>query len=182
LEAVAKIFTNEFAEIEHIACFHKGDDCCRYIVNWEKTPAIFWKQLRNAMFITGLTVSLIFFPILPRESWIALVLTSFFLYLTALFNSQRLEKQELIKTIETQGNAARDLMDETNIRHGNALLIQEIGQAISKILDVDRIIDTVVAGMHKHLYFDRGMILLSDPTKRRLQFIQNRKPGPPSGL
>ena len=171
LEAVAKIFTNEFAEIEHIACFHKGDDCCRYIVTWEKTPAIFWKQLRNAMFVTGLTVSLIFFPILPRESWIVLVLTSSFLYLTTLLYSQRLEKQELIKTIETQGNAARDLMDETNIRHSNALLIQEIGQAISKILDVDRIIDPVVAGMDKHLYFDRGMILLSDPTKRRLQFI-----------
>ena len=58
-----------------------------------------------------------------------------------------------------------------NIRHNNALLIQETGQAISKILDVDRIIDTVVAGMEKHLYFDRGMILLCDPTKSRLQYI-----------
>jgi len=56
-------------------------------------------------------------------------------------------------------------------RQKNHLLIQETGQAISKILDVDRIIDTVVAGMEKHLYFDRGMILLCDPTKRRLQYI-----------
>ena len=32
-------------------------------------------------------------------------------------------------------------------RQKNHLLIQETGQAISKILDVDRIIDTVVAGM-----------------------------------
>ena len=32
-------------------------------------------------------------------------------------------------------------------RQKNHLLIQETGQAISKILDVDRIIDTVLAGM-----------------------------------
>ncbi len=132
---------------------------------------IVWKQIRNAMFFFGLSAALIFFPIFPQEAWLALVLTSSFLYLTTFFNSQRLEKKELIKTIESQGNAARDLMDEMNIRHNNALLIQETGQAISKILDVDRIIDTVVAGMEKHLYFDRGMILLCDPTKSRLQYI-----------
>ena len=171
MEAAAKIFTNKFAEIDHPSCFHKGDDCCRYIVTWEKTPAIIWKQIRNAMLFSGLTASLVLSPILSRESWLVLVLTSFFLYLATFFNSQRLEKKELIKTIESQGNAARDLMDEMNIRHNNALLIQETGQAISKILDVDRIIDTVVAGMEKHLYFDRGMILLCDPTKRRLQYI-----------
>jgi PAS domain S-box-containing protein len=171
LEAAAKIFTYKFAEIEHPSCFHQGDECCRYIVTWEKTPAIIWKQIRNAMFFSGLSAALIFFPILSRETWLALVLASSFLYLTTFLNSQRLEKKELRKTIENQGNAARDLMDEMNIRHNNALLIQETGQAISKILDVDRIIDTVVAGMEKHLYFDRGMILLCDPTKSRLQYI-----------
>jgi len=171
LEAAAKIFTNKFAEIKHPSCFHKGDDCCRYIVTWEKTPALIWKQIRNVMFFAGLAASLIFFPVIPRESWIALVLASSFFYLTLFSYSQWLEKKELIKTIEIQGNAARDLMGETNIRHSNALLIQETGQAISKILDVDRIIDTVMAGIEKHLYFDRGMILLCDPTKSRLQFI-----------
>jgi len=123
------------------------------------------------MFFAGLTASAAFSPILSRESWLALLLTCSFLYLTTLLNSLRLEKKELIKTIKTQGNAARDLMDEMNIRHSDALLIQETGQAISKILDVDRIIDTVLTGMEKHLGFDRGMILLSDPTKSRLQFI-----------
>ena len=146
LESAGKIFTNKFAEIEHPSCFHRGDDCCRYIITWEKTPAIIWKQIRNAIFFTGLAAALVLFPIIPRESWNALLLTSSFLFFLFCSYAQWLEKKELIKTIETQGNAARDLMDEMNIRHSNALLIQETGQAISKILDVDRIIDTVVAG------------------------------------
>jgi PAS domain S-box-containing protein len=171
LEAAAKIFTHQFADIEHPACFHKGDDCCRYIVTWKKTPAIIWKQLGNIMSFVGFAACLAFLPILPGESWLTLFLTISFLCLTMLLNSQRLEKKELINSIKVQGDAARDLMDEMNIRHSDNLLIQETGQAISKILDVDRIIDTVVAGLEKHLYFDRGMILMSDPTKSRLQFM-----------
>jgi hypothetical protein len=66
LEAAGKIFTNQFAEIEHPSCCHRGDDFCRYIVTWEKTPAIIWKQLRNIMFFAGLTASAAFSPILPR--------------------------------------------------------------------------------------------------------------------
>jgi PAS domain S-box-containing protein len=171
LESAGKIFTSKFAKIEHPACFHKGDDCCRYIITWEKTPAIIWKKICNVILPIGLITTLVFFPILPRETWLVLVLSSTFLYFAATLNAQRLEKNEFIKTIESQGNAARDLMDEMNIRHSNALLIQETGQAISQILDVDRIIDTVVAGMEKHLDFDRGMFLLADPIKSRLQFI-----------
>ena len=170
LEAAGKIFTNNLAEVEHPSCFHRGDDCCRYIVSWEKTPAAVWKQIRNAAILTGLILSAVLFPFIAREIWCALVIASAFAFFVICSNSQRLEKKELAKTIESQGNAARDLMDEMDIRHSNALLIQEIGQAISKILDVDRIIDTVVAGMEKHLYFDRGMILLADPNKSHLQF------------
>ena len=39
-EAVAKLFTKRFATIEHPSCFHKGDDCCCYIITWEKTPIL----------------------------------------------------------------------------------------------------------------------------------------------
>ena len=49
-----------------------------------------------------------------------------------------------------------------NLRHSNALLVQETGQAVSKILNVSRIMDTVVAVVQKHLYFNRGMIMLAD--------------------
>jgi PAS domain S-box-containing protein len=171
IEAVAKFFTNNFPKVEHSSCVHKGAECCRYTITWEKTPSFIWKRIRDIMLFGSLTASLLFFPLISLESWAALVLASIFLFLILFLYSDRLEKKELIKTIETQGNAAKDLLDEVNLRHSNALLIQETGQAISKILDVDRIIDTVVGVMQKHLYYDRGLIMLADPTKSRLQFI-----------
>ena len=169
IESIAKLFTNKFAQIEHPDCFHKGDKCCRYIVTWEKTPVIVWKRIRIILFLLALTTSLILFPSMPRESWTILAFSSAVLYLIVSLYSQRVEKKQLIKTIENQGNAAKDLLDEVNARHSNALMVQETGRAISKILDVDRIVDTVVGTMQKHLYFDRGLIMLADRQKCRLK-------------
>ena len=165
IESVGKFFTRKFARVEHPTCFHKGGDCCRYIVTWEKTPAFTWKRVRDVLLLGSLTALLVFFPLLELEFWLALVLVNMFLFLIVFLHSERLEKNELVKTIETQGNAAKDLLDEMNIRHSNALLIQETGQAISKILDADRIIDTVAQVMKKHLFFDRGLIMLAEPEK-----------------
>ena len=171
LEGVAKLVTNKYAEIDHIACLHKGDDCCRYILTWEKTTALIWKRISNFMPLAGLLIGLISLYYISLQASIVLGLASAFCCLISFLYTAFLEKKDLIKTIETQGNAAKDLLDEMNLRHSNALLIQETGQAVSKILNVGRIMDTVVAVVKKHLYFNRGMIMLADRSQRRLQFI-----------
>jgi len=171
LESVARIFINKYAAIEHPECFHQGDNHCRYIVTWAKTPSLIWKRMSNATLIIGLLISLISYHTLPGTAWLTPASVCAIISLILFWCAGRLEKKELVKTIETQGNAAKDLLDEMNIRHSNALLIQEIGQAVTRIPDVDRIVDTVVGIMGKHLYFDRGMIMLTDPNGNRLKYI-----------
>ena len=41
-EALSVAFTKKLARIEHPVCYHKGGDCCVYILTWEKThvPAL----------------------------------------------------------------------------------------------------------------------------------------------
>ena len=171
LEGVAKLVTNKFAEIQHPDCIHRGGDCCRYIVTWEKTPALVWRRISNFNPVAGIIICLLSYPVVSSQALAVLALGWAFLSLLFLLYASHLENKELVKTVETQGNAAKDLLDEMNVRHSNALLVQEIGQAITKILNVTRIADTVVAVMKKHLYFDRGMIMLADNARSRLQFI-----------
>jgi PAS domain S-box-containing protein len=171
LEGVAKLVTNKFAAIEHPECIHKGADCCRYILSWEKTPALIYRRISHCTPVIGFLLCLLSYPIASAQALLALGLGWAFLSLFVFLGAFHFEKKELVKTIETQGNAAKDLLDEMNVRHSNALLVHELGQAISKILNVDRIADTVVTVMQKHLYFDRGMIMLADQTRTRLQFI-----------
>ena len=54
------------------------------------------------------------------------------------------------------------------IRHNTALLIQEIGQATSSILNIDSLLKAVVRIMEMHTDFDRGMIMLANSDKTRL--------------
>ena len=68
LEGVAKLVTKKFAEMEHLACIHKGDDCCRYILTWEKTAALTWKRISHFMPLIGLLICLTFFPFISGQA------------------------------------------------------------------------------------------------------------------
>ena len=167
-EAIAEFLHKQPATVEHPSCFHKGDSCCHYIVTWEKSPAHIWKQVRNYAFLLGMTMSLALFFFLPLKAWGIFILIAGFLTVSFALCCQYIEKKELINTLKTQGDAAKDLLDETNIRYNNAIFVQEIGQAISSILDTDELIKTVVRVMEKRLGFDRGMIMTQDKQKARL--------------
>ena len=55
--------------------------------------------------------------------------------------------------LEIQKEAAQDSFVESNTLYNNALMVQEIGQATSSILDIDRLLKTVAGVMEKRLGF-----------------------------
>lgn len=169
-EAIAMVFTGKFATIGHPVCFHKGGDCCRYIITWEKTPYAIWKTVRNYFLlfcILGIPALFFFLPALP---WADVSLTCAFITIIFSLYTAYLEKKELIKTIESQGDKGKDTIDEMSIRYDNALFIQEISRVVATILDVDKLVDTVTSIIEKHLDFDRGIVMLSNRKKTRLVY------------
>ena len=169
-ESLGKWFTRRFAKIEHPTCIHKGGDRCHYIITWEKTPFLIWKRVRNYSFLISIFASLCLFFVLPLTPWISLVLLFAFLTVILSFYSEHLEKNDLIKTIETQGDAAKDLLDEINSRYDNTLLIKEIGQVISMHLDIKRLLKSVTDTMEKWLDFDRGGIWIANKENTNLVY------------
>ncbi|UCE52480.1 MAG: PAS domain S-box protein [Desulfobacterales bacterium] len=169
-ESIAKWFTEKYANIEHPECFHKGDRHCRYIITWEKTSPLIWTRIRNYFILASILGLLCLVSVTPIKFWGALVLLSIFLTLIISLYKNHLEKKDLTKTIEIQKEAAEENLLESDIRYNNAMLVQEIGQATSKMLDIDKIIKTVAGVMDKRLDFDRGMIMLADKEKTRLYY------------
>ncbi|MDH3575519.1 MAG: response regulator [Desulfobacteraceae bacterium] len=167
-ESLAKLFTDKLANIEHLHCSHKGDNSCRYIITWEKTASLIWKRVRNYALLTSIALSLSLFIVLPSMTWGLLVILCSLITMSLSFLSEYLEKKELVKTVETQGDAAKDLIDEINIRHNNALLIQKMGQATSSILNIDELIKKVMNILEEHIDFDRGLIMRTNTNKTRL--------------
>jgi len=169
-EAAPKFYGDTLANIEHPSCFHRGDDCCRYIISWQRMPLMLWKHLRNYFLFFSVPASLILFWFLTPPTWSFVVLCFATLATSISFYSEYLEKKELTQTVETQKATAEDQILESNIRYNNALLVQEIGQAASKILTIDDLLKSVVNIMDKRLDFDRGMIMLADKEKSHLRY------------
>jgi len=169
-ESAAKLFTKELAHIEHPECYHKGGKYCRYIISWDTTPFARWRIIRNyALILTCMvTVALLFLDSI--ELWPEILAGSAILNLLLFFVSDRLENKSLKKSLEMQGDAAKEHMDEINSRYNNALLVQEIGQATSTILNPRNLIRAVGGIMEKRLDFDRGAIWLASKDRTRLVY------------
>jgi PAS domain S-box-containing protein len=170
-EAMAKLYTKKLAHVEHPECIHRGGGKCRYIVSWRKTKSYIWKLIRNWSIPINFILNSGFYFVLPFDSWI------WFLKICILFNlgiviiSEHMEKKELIENITEESEATQTLLNQTNRRYNEVLLIQEIGQTLSMILDIDVSLRVIMDAMKKRLDFDRGMIMLADKEKTELNYI-----------
>ncbi len=169
-EAIAKLFTKEFATIDHPICLHKGGDCCLYNVSWEKTPTFVWKRIRNYSLIGGFIACVLSLSFIPPVYWDGLVLSCIFMMMGTTLYVEYLEKKELLVQIHNQGDAADRLIEQINVGYNNTRLVQEIGQATSSILDIKQLLAVIVDALEKRLDFDRGMIMLVNRERTRLLY------------
>jgi len=171
-EAVAKLFVNQLPTLEHPECLHQGGNHCRYVISWEEPAFLKWRPMRvyTALFlILILMIGGFIFPPVP-------FLTTAFLSACAvsgiLYYDQHLEKKGIQAIMEIQGDAANRLLDQIRISYNNALMVQEIGQAVSSMLDIDELVKFVMETLQKRLDFDRGMIMLANPERTKLVFAR----------
>jgi hypothetical protein len=169
-ESLANLFAAGFSKIEETSCFHKGAECCHYHISWNDPPAMLQKRIRNYTMILGILSSIILFSILPITLWIIFLLSSVSFCSLLAYRSELLEKKDLAKTIEVQGNAAKELVEEIDIRHNHALLVQKIGQITSTLMDIDQLTTSVLDIVKTYLDFDRGLILLANADSSRLVY------------
>ncbi|MBW2000459.1 MAG: GAF domain-containing protein, partial [Deltaproteobacteria bacterium] len=171
LEALAKGFTGAFAEVQHPECIHHGGGRCRYLVSWPVGVSRIWKRVSLLYAGALLLGSAALFPYLSFQPWLTATLTGVSLlgFLVSLYCHTA--KQELSNTMESQGNAAKDLLAEMDIRYNNLLLLHEMGREASAILDTHKLLNTIVQVMQRRLDFDRGMIMLADEERDRLIYM-----------
>jgi PAS domain S-box-containing protein len=169
-EALAKIYTRKLATIEHPTCVNKGGGYCQYIISWKTTPAYRSKIMSQYTLVLSLLLSIPLFFFLPPSIWAEWMILPILLNMGIFLNTKYIEKRELVDQITSQSDTAHRLVEEINLRYNEATLIQEIGQAISMILDIDGLLKYIMEALEKRLDFNRGMIMMADRGKKRLTF------------
>ena len=169
LEAVGKLFVGKYPRIDHTTCLHEGGDCCRYVVSLDRTATSVWRQVQRYLPILLVPMSLSFF-FLSLAGGITAAALMLSVLATVAYGFERSQKIQLMTHMENQSDAAAQLIEQTNKSYSRTLLIQEVGQAISSILDMDQLLTRVMKILERHLDFDRGLILLSSPDNTRLSY------------
>jgi PAS domain S-box-containing protein len=177
-EAFPTLFTSEAALIDHPECFHRGDKHCRYIVKWKMSRENAWRRIRDFSIIGSIFLAggALFF--LPFTTGSLLTMAAIFGAGACAFHCERLEKAALIETVRKQRKAAEDTVLQNEQLYNNALLIQEIGQATSTILDIHQMATSVMEILEKRLDFDRGLIMMQDGKENTLKYVAGYGHGP----
>jgi len=169
LEAIARHFGYDLPRIDHPECVFKGGSCCRYIVSWRPSLARLGRRLRlivAPLLVVALGMSaqglLQPFSLLATAASGAVLLA----LLTAVITL--LENRELKAAVARLEESSDDLLERINANYQNALMVNEIGQALSKERNIDDILESVVDVLERRLDYDRGVILLANQEKTRL--------------
>ena len=169
-ESISIAFNYNLPRIDHPECIFKGGKSCRYIISWDESPSYTWKKIRDftGIFLTLFIVVEYFFPFMLPLTLTFLIPTSISIFLLISWQQVNLDRQELINAVENLHETSEDLIEQTNINYENALLINEVSQALSKELELGNITANVSDVLEKRLDYDRGLILLANSDKTRL--------------
>ncbi|RII27320.1 MAG: phosphohydrolase [Geobacter sp.] len=170
LEAASIIFKHEIPHIEHPECIFKGDKVCRYIINWKKNVSSTWFRARNiVVLLLSFTIVITLFVNVWSVVQILLPFSVVVVLLLTLI-AELIEKNEMKTSLDNLWNSSDQLLEQINMNYNNALMANEVGQAISRQTNIDDILANVVQILEKRLDYDRGMILLTNRDKDKLVF------------
>jgi HD-GYP domain-containing protein (c-di-GMP phosphodiesterase class II) len=170
-EAIVRVFNHRMPHIEHTECMFSGGSVCRYRISWQESPGTILRWIRNsALLFGGVGLGSVWFS--PVDSQVKLILTagSLTLLLGLSLLAEHRNRKELIGALDNLRSSTDQLLDTISINYNHALMINEIGQTISKHIQVDRILSGVVEVLRKYLDFDRGLILLVNPEGTFLEY------------
>jgi HD-GYP domain-containing protein (c-di-GMP phosphodiesterase class II) len=166
-EAISKIFNYKIKSIEHPECVFQGGNCCRYLIAWHESHSTLLLKIRNIIAILLAASSAILITYFP--GFFALYVPSSLAIIFLLnYYVKKHEVDDLKNAVENLNWSAETLIEQVNINYENTLVINEIGQVLSKENDLDGILSKVLSVLKNRLDYDRGLILLANENRTRL--------------
>ncbi|MCF8050540.1 MAG: HD domain-containing protein [Desulfobacterales bacterium] len=169
-EAVTFLFTNRFANIEHPECIFNGDPRCRYIISWDWSLSSILKTARK--WSIGLALAIPIACIWHPSLHLFILLSTAFVIVGLILTCflANIEKNELQSSLSNLWISNEKLLVQMEINYKNALMVNEIGQVISRQIRIDDVLEQVIRISVELLGHDRGLLMLCNKDKTHLEF------------
>ncbi|MCF8026292.1 MAG: HD domain-containing protein [Desulfobacteraceae bacterium] len=169
-EAVLHIFNNRMVNIEHPECVFSGGDVCRYLISWNKSPGDYFRLIRNYMLVIFPLVGLLSILFLSGTQGLSVLSGLLVLLLATAFYGERFDNKHLSMAMQNLQESSEQLVDQIDINYNNTLVTREIGQVVNRHTNMEEVLSAIIDILQIRLDYDRGMIMLCDPEKKRLRF------------
>ncbi|MCF8110541.1 MAG: HD domain-containing protein [Desulfobacteraceae bacterium] len=169
-EAVLNIFNNRVVHIQHPECMFDGGEVCRYIISWNKSIGDYFRMIRNYMLVVFLLAGVFSLLYLPVGQGLIVLSALLVLLLAIAFFGERFDMKNLAVAMQNLQESSEQLVDQIDINYNNTLVTREIGQAVNRYTNLEDVLSAIVRVLQTRLDYDRGMIMLCDPERKRLRF------------
>jgi len=160
-EALAQVFTGQFARVEHPTCMHRGGESCEYHISWQWLPSSHWKRWLRFGSMGAFLWLAVTMGVLSPHHWLIQLCGWAGVLGFGWTIAVALENQELKRSITHRGEIADQDLREIKHRYSSAFLIQEIGQAASALHPPEIFIQTVMSILEKRLEYKGGMLWMA---------------------
>ncbi|NVN91668.1 MAG: HD domain-containing protein [Desulfuromonadales bacterium] len=174
-EAIVTIFNKKengghrLPEVQHPECMFKGGKVCRYVITWEKSLSVMLKRLLGVVTVALVILNLV---LLLTNQWSELKFifpVSIFIVLILVIAADKSENSELKKSLNNTRDSNEKLIEQIDINYSNAQMTNEVGQVLGECTKTEDILASVTRIMEKRLSYDRGIILLANRDRTRLE-------------
>jgi HD-GYP domain-containing protein (c-di-GMP phosphodiesterase class II) len=169
-EAIIAGFNYRAPKIDHYECIFNGDPACRYRISWRQSATAVFRAARTiAAAATAIACLLSYRAADPFAiAWAGIAGLSIVLILSICKES--FQKKELDSVIYNLRDTAERFFEEAEKSYNQALMVNEIGYALSSERGISPLLTRVMEILKARLDFDRGIIMLADDEARFLEF------------
>ncbi|PLX94716.1 MAG: phosphohydrolase [Desulfuromonas sp.] len=167
-EAIVNIFNIGIPLIEHPECLFRGDSKCRYIISWPHNLSLLVNRVRDITLAGGslaVLAGLLFDPAIALGTVLPLSVIG---YLGIGWLAAHLRTRTLNRDIEHLWDSSEQLADQIDLNYRNTQLAADVGDVIANRTSIEEVCDSVVHILQNTLDFDRGLILLANEERNRL--------------
>jgi len=162
LEAMFLVYDRQYPEIEHTECIFTGGELCRYRIRWQPSLTSRLVLARRVSFFLLIVAAVIVACLSSNTLLGPLFLCCLLLHLGLSVLVQKFERKSLFSSLDCMRTSSERLLTQVQENYDSALMINELGEVISKKVELDDIICSVNLVLQKRLNYGRGMILLAD--------------------
>lgn len=168
-ETIVLMFNHKNPHVLHPECIFKGGAACRYIISWERTLSDTLKQVRNAVFLLLVVANVALLLVGQLTLLKSSLVVSLLILLLVIIAVSESQKRELMTSLNNTRDSNDNLIEQININYNNAQMTNEIGQVLGICTETRDILNNVTRIMEKRLSYDRGIILLANQDRTRLE-------------